>query len=780
MRFQTQYIPNSSLIANINSIVFTCPSYLVNYSPLNHKLMKNYVFTCNYLCWCCLLLLLSVYIACTSSPSIKQQEATQSSTSPNDDKTTELKIESKMQKNVQAPIAEKVKKELTIHNDTRIDNYYWLKERENSKVIDYLTAENTYKEEVMKAVKPFQEKLYKEIIGRIKQTDESVPYRLRGYYYYVRYEEGKEYPIYCRKKGSLETGTEEVMLNVNEMAKGYDYYRVAGYQVSLDNQLITFGVDTVSRRKYTLYVKNLETGEVYKDKIPNTTGRGVWANDNKTFFYTTKDSTLRSDKIFTHVLGEDTAKDKNIYHEKDKTFDAFVYKTKSDKYIMIGAYSTLSTEYRYVDANKPHDALTILEPRGPKHEYEVDHYQDHFYINTNYKAKNFRLMKTSIDKTTKENWEEVIPHRDDVLLAGITIFKNYLVVSERKNGLRQLRIIRWSDKSEHYLDFGEPTYLAYASQNPEFDTDVLRYGYTSLTTPNSTFDYDMTAKTKKLLKQQEVVDANFDKGNYVTERLYATARDGVKVPISLVYRKGTKRDGKSPLLLYAYGSYGASMDPYFTSTRLSLLDRGFMFAMAHIRGGEEMGRHWYEDGKLLKKKNTFTDFVDCAKYLIAEKYTNSDKLLAQGGSAGGLLMGAVANMNPELFKGIIADVPFVDVITTMLDENIPLTTGEYDEWGNPNDKEYYDYILSYSPYDNVVAKEYPNMLVTTGLHDSQVQYWEPAKWVAKLRELKTDDNILLLDTNMDAGHGGSSGRFARQKLTALQYAFMLDLLGIHE
>ncbi len=742
--------------------------------------MKNYIDLSNYLYVCCLLFLFSLYIACESVPATKQQDTAKREVVEDKGTDTELKVKSKMQKNVQAPVAEKVKKELTIHNHTRTDNYYWLKERENQKVIDYLTAENAYKDEVMKEVKPFQEELYQEIIGRIKQTDESVPYRLRGYYYYVRFEEGKEYPVYCRKKGSLETGKEEIMLNVNEMAEGHEFYRIASFQVSKNNELLTFGVDTVGRRKYTIHVKNLATGEVYKDAIPNTTGRGVWANDNKTFFYTTKDSTLRSDKIFAHTLGDDVTKDKEIYHEKDKTFDVFVYKTKSDRYIMIGSYSTLSTEYRFVDADKPYDAFSIIEPRGPKHEYEVDHYGDYFYITTNDNAKNFRLMKTSVDKTTKDNWEEVIPHRDDVLLTGITIFKNYLVVSERKNGLRQLRIIRWDDQSEHYLDFGEPAYLAYVSRNPEFDTDVLRYGYTSLTTPNSTFDYNMTSKAKTLLKEQEVIDDKFDKKNYVTERLYATARDGVKVPISLVYRKGTKQDGNNPTLLYGYGSYGASMDPYFSSSRLSLLDRGFVFAMAHIRGGEEMGRYWYEDGKLLKKKNTFTDFVDCAKYLIAEKWTNADKLIAQGGSAGGLLVGAVSNMNPELFKGIIADVPFVDVVTTMLDENIPLTTSEYDEWGNPNNKEYYDYILSYSPYDQVAAKEYPNMLITTGLHDSQVQYWEPAKWVAKLRELKTDDNILLLDTNMDAGHGGSSGRFARQKLTALQYAFMLDLMGIQE
>ncbi len=675
------------------------------------------------------------------------------------------------------PVAEKIPKELTIHGDTRVDNYYWLNERDNPKVIDYLTAENAYKDAVMNHTESFQKKLYDEIVGRIKKTDMSVPYKESGYYYYSRYEEEGEYPIYCRKKGTMEA-EEEILLNVNEMAKGHAYYSVAGFSCSTNNNLIAFGVDTVSRRKYTIHFKNLKTGEILPDKIPVTSGRAAWANDNKTVFYTLKDNeTLRSYKILKHVLGTDPSSDKEVFEEKDETFSTFVYKSKSKKYLIIGSGSTLSDEFRFLDADNPDGRFKIIQPREKDLLYGVDHYKDKFYIRTNYKAKNFRLMATPVNRTTKGYWKEVIPHRDDVLLQGFEVFKDFLVVNERINGLPNLRIMRWDKKGEHYLDFGEEAYSAYIAYNPEFDTDVLRYGYTSMTTPRSVFDYNMNTKEKTLLKQQEVV-GDFDSNNYHAERLYATARDGTKVPISLVYRKGLEKNGDNPLLLYGYGSYGASMNAGFSSVRLSLLDRGFVYAIAHIRGGQEMGRYWYEEGKLLKKKNTFTDFIDCAEHLIAEKFTNPDKLFAQGGSAGGLLMGAVVNMRPDLFKGVIAAVPWVDVITTMLDPSVPLTTSEYDEWGDPNKKEYYDYMLSYSPYDNVEAKDYPAMLVTTGLHDSQVQYFEPAKWVAKLRALKTDNNILILDTDMESGHGGASGRFRRYKRTALQYAFILDLVGI--
>ncbi len=675
------------------------------------------------------------------------------------------------------PVAEKIPKELTIHGDTRVDDYYWLNERDNPQVIDYLNAENAYKDTVMKHTEPFQKKLYDEIVGRIKKTDMSVPSKESGYYYYSRYEEGGEYRIYCRRKGTMEA-EEEILLNVNEMAKGHAYYSVTGYSVSSNNNLIAFGVDTVSRRKYTIHFKNLETGEILPDEIPVTSGRAAWANDNKTVFYILKDEeTLRSYKILKHVLGTDPSSDKEIFEEKDVTFSTYVYKSKSKKYLIIASSHTLSDEYRFLDANNPDGKFKIIQPREMDLEYSVDHYKDKFYIRTNYKAKNFRLMVTPVNKTTKRNWKEVIPHRDDVLLQGFEVFKDFLVVNERINGLPNLRIMRWDKKGEHYLDFEEETYSAYIAYNPEFDTDLVRYEYTSMTTPISVFDYNMNTKEKTLLKQQEVL-GDFDSSNYHAERLYASARDGTKVPISLVYRKGLEKNGDNPLLLYGYGSYGSSMNASFSSVRLSLLDRGFVYALAHIRGGQEMGRYWYEEGKLLKKKNTFTDFIDCAEHLIAEKFTNPDMLFAQGGSAGGLLIGAIVNMRPDLFKGVVAAVPFVDVITTMLDTDIPLTTGEFDEWGDPNKKEYYDYMLSYSPYDNVEAKDYPVMLVTTGLHDSQVQYFEPAKWVAKLRALKTGNNVLLLDTDMESGHGGASGRFRRYNRTALQYAFFLDLVGI--
>lgn len=675
------------------------------------------------------------------------------------------------------PIAEKKPKELTIHGHTRIDNYFWLNQRDDSSVINYLKAENAYTDAMMQDTKEFQDAIYNEIISRIKQTDESVPYLDNGFYYYTRFEEGKEYPIYCRKKGNLEA-IEEILLNVNEMAEGHEYYQVAGISVSPDNQKIAYGVDTVSRRKYTIYFKDLVSGEVLPDAIPLTTGGASWASDNKTVFYTLKDEeTLRPYKVFRHVLNTPATTDVLIYHETDDTYNTFVYKSKSDQYIFLGSSSTLSDEYRYLNANTPEGDFKMIQPRERNLEYSVDHFQDKFYIVTNLKAKNFRLMEVPISSPGKENWKELIPHREDVYLNDIEIFNDYLVVEERKDGLNNLRIIRWEDGTEQYVDFGEEVYVTGISVNREYNSKWLRYDYSSLTTPNSTYDFNMDTREKKLMKQQEVI-GDFNSSNYEAKRLYAPASDGVKIPISLVYRKGIKLDGKNPLLLYGYGSYGITMDPYFSSVRLSLLDRGFVYAIAHIRGGQIYGRQWYEDGKLLKKMNTFTDFNSCAEYLIEQNYTGTEYLIAQGGSAGGLLMGAVVNLRPDLYKGIIANVPFVDVVTTMLDESIPLTTGEYDEWGNPNVKEYYDYMLSYSPYDNVEAKDYPAMLVTTGLNDSQVQYWEPAKWVAKLRDMKTDDNLLLLKTEMETGHGGASGRFERYKEIALDYAFMFKILGI--
>lgn len=670
-------------------------------------------------------------------------------------------------------------KTLEKHGDVRTDNYYWINERENPEVIDYLKKENAYYEEMTAHTKQFQKDLYEEMKGRIKEDDASVPYFYNGYYYITRFEKGKDYPIYSRKKGSL-NAKEEIMFDCNEMAKGHSYFHFAGLNVSEDNKWAAFAIDTVSRRQYTLQVKNLATGEVMPVKIENTTGGSTWAGDNKTLFYSRKDPvTLRSEKIYKHKLGTEAAKDVMIYHEKDDTYNTFVYKEKSKKYLVIGSSSTLTTEFRILDANTPDAEFKIFQPRTRGLEYSISHYGDKWYIVTNKdKATNFKLMVTPEAKTGKDNWTDLIGHRKDVLLEDIEIFKNYLVVSERSNGLNKLRIRPWGGNGEYYLPFDSETYTAGTSANPDFDTEVLRYSYQSLATPSSVIDFNMRTKEKTVLKEMEVLGGKFDKNNYVEERVWATAQDGTKVPISMVYRKGITKNGKNPLLLYAYGSYGASMDPYFSSLRLSLLDRGFIFAIAHIRGGEDLGRDWYENGKLLKKKNTFTDFIDCSKFVIAEKYTSPQHLYAEGGSAGGLLMGAVVNMAPELYHGVIAQVPFVDVITTMLDDTIPLTTGEYDEWGNPNDKTYYDYMKSYSPYDNVKAQAYPNMLVTTGLHDSQVQYWEPAKWVAKLRVMKTDNNQLFLDTNMEAGHGGASGRFEAIKEVAKEYSFLLDLEGI--
>jgi len=678
---------------------------------------------------------------------------------------------------VQPPQATQINKELTIHGHTRMDPYYWLNDRDNPQVIEYLTAENEYTEAKMAHTRKLQDKLFNEIIGRIKQTDESVPYLKNGFYYYVRYEEGLEYPIYCRKKGSMEA-EEEIMLNVNDMAEGYNYYQVVSLAVSPNNQLLAFGVDTVGRYNYSIRFKDLATARFYDDSIDSTTGSAAWANDNQTVFYVTKDSTLRPHKIIRHKLGSDVKQDVEVYHERDNTFNTYVYRTKSDRFIMIASVQTLSSEYRYLDADQPEGRFRIIQPRERELEYSVDHFEDHFYILTNYKARNFRLVRTPVNRTSKQYWQDVVAHRDDVLLEDTEIFKNYLVVREQKDGLPHLRVFQWKDMSDHYLAFDEPAYVAFMSNNPEFNTPVLRYFYSSLTTPNSTYDYNMETREKTLLKQEEVV-GDFDPAYYQSERLWATADDGTRIPISLVYRKDLKTENM-PCLLYGYGSYGASMNPWFSPVRLSLLDRGIIYAIAHIRGGQEMGRDWYEDGKLLKKKNTFTDFINCAEFLIDEKYTSPEKLFAMGGSAGGLLMGAVVNMRPELFKGVVAAVPFVDVVTTMLDESIPLTTGEYDEWGNPNINEYYEYMLSYSPYDQLEAKEYPALLVTTGLHDSQVQYWEPAKWVAKLRAMKTDQNLLLLKTDMEAGHSGTTGRFKRHRDTAFEYAFMLDQLGIRK
>lgn len=680
---------------------------------------------------------------------------------------------------IQPPKAKIIPKQLEKHGHIRTDNYYWLNERENPEVIEYLNQENEYYQQSTAHTKEFQKDLFEEMKARIKEDDQSVPYFYNGYFYITRFEKGKDYPIYARKKESLNS-PEEILFDCNEMAKGHAYFQMTGLSVSDDNQWIAFGIDTVSRRQYTIQIKNLVTNEILPTKIENTTGSSTWASDNQTLFYSRKDDvTLRSDKIYKHKLGLNPADDTLVYHEKDETFDVSVFKSKSRKYILIHSDSTMTTEYRLLLASKPDGKFKVFQKRTRGLEYSVSHFEDHFYIITNKDdATNFKLMKTPEDKTSKDNWIDEIPHREDVLLEDIDIFRDYLVVSERSEGLNKIRIIHWKTNKEYYLPFNSETYSAYTTTNLDFDTEILRYSFQSLATPSSLIDFNMTTQEKTILKEQEVLGGTFDKNNYKEERIWATAIDGTKVPISMIYKKGMKKNGKNPLLLYAYGSYGVTMDCYFSTVRLSLLDRGFIYAIAHVRGGEDLGRQWYEDGKLLKKKNTFTDFIDCSKFVIAEKYTSTEHLYAEGGSAGGLLMGAILNMAPNLYNGVIAQVPFVDVVTTMLDDSIPLTTGEYDEWGNPNVKKYYNYMLSYSPYDNVVAQDYPNIYIATGLHDSQVQYWEPAKWIAKLRMLKTNDKQLYLDTNMEAGHGGASGRFESLKEIAKEFSFLLDLEGI--
>jgi oligopeptidase B len=676
------------------------------------------------------------------------------------------------------PAAKIIPKQLEKHGHVRTDNYYWLRERDKPEVITYLKAENEYTAATMAHTKGLQQKLFDEFKARIKQTDMSAPYPKEGYWYYSRVEEGKEYPIYSRRKGALDA-PEQIIVDANLVAAGRSFCSVQQPEVSPGRGITVYAVDTVGRRFYTLQFKNLTTGEMLKDVIPDVTGNVAWANDNKTLYYSKQDpETLRAYRIYRHVLGADPATDSLVYEEKDETFDTLVSKTKSKKYIVIGSHQTVSAEYRYLSADTPSGSFRVFLPRQRDHEYSIDHLGDSFYIRTNLQAKNFRLMKTPVTRTGVESWTEVIPHREDVLFEGFSLFRNHLAVSERKDGLLRLRIMPWSGQGEHTVDFGEPAYLAFPSDNHEADTAVVRYRYSSLTTPWSVYDYNMETRERKLVKRDEVL--GFDSGNYQTERIQATAEDGTRVPISLVYHKGFRKSGANPLLLHGYGSYGITTEAAFNPHTVSLLDRGFVYAIAHIRGGEEMGRRWYEDGKLLKKKNTFTDFIACAEHLIRGKYADPKRVFALGGSAGGLLMGAVVNMRPDLFRGVVARVPFVDVITTMLDEDIPLTTSEYDEWGDPNKKEFYDYMLSYSPYDHVTAKGYPNMLVTTGLHDSQVQYWEPAKWVAKLRAVKTDDNRLLLKTEMDAGHGGVSGRYKKYRETAFDYAFLLDLAGIKE
>lgn len=689
----------------------------------------------------------------------------------------EMAVAAPAEEKMQPPSAAVKPFKLDKHGVSRVDNYFWLRERKDPEVVAYLEAENKYLQSTLAHTEDLQKRLFAEFKTRIKQTDTSVPYRRDGYWYYSRTEAGKNYPIYCRKKETLEA-TEEVLLDGNKAAEGHPFFSVGGLNISTNNEILAYSTDTVGRRFYTVRFRNLQTGEHLNDVIRDITPSVAWANDNKTFFYAKQDpETLRSWRIYRHVLGTDSAGDKLVFQEDDATFSCYVFKTKSKGYILIGSDQTVTNEFRYLDASQPDGEFKVIQPRERGHEYTVDHFGGHFYIRTNRDAKNFRLMRTPVKATGIANWEEVIPHRPGTLLEDIAVFEKRLIVEERRNGLIHLRVRPWSGDPEHYIDFGEPAYAASLAENFDFDSDVVRFRYSSLSTPMSVYEYDVKTRTKKLLKRDEVL-GGFDSANYAVERIYAPSQDGVKVPVSIVYRKGFKKDGSHPLLQYGYGSYGYSIDAAFQPFVISLLDRGFVYAIAHIRGGQENGREWYDDGKLLKKKNTFRDFIATTEFLVGQKYADPKRVYAMGGSAGGLLVGAVMNMRPELYHGIVAQVPFVDVVSTMLDDSIPLTTGEYDEWGNPGEQQYFEYMLSYSPYDQVTKKAYPNLLVTTGLHDSQVQYWEPAKWVARLRAVKTDKNVVLMKTNMEAGHGGASGRDKRYEEIALVYAFLLDLAGI--
>ena len=681
-----------------------------------------------------------------------------------------------MKKNeITEPRAEKINKVMTMHNHERVDEFYWLNERENPKVIDYLNAENDYRDSYMEKYKGLENELFEEIKSRIKEDDSSVPYLDNGYYYYTRYEKGKQYPIYCRKKDNL-NNPEEILIDANEMSQGHEYFRIGGIDISPNNKIMAYSVDTVSRRLYTIKFKNLESGEEGVHSIPNTSGGATWANDNKTIFYNQKNkNTLRTERVMRHVLSSDK-NDEEVFYENDDEFNLYSYKSKSGKYIMVVSGKTISDEISFLSADNPNEDLKIFQKRIDGLEYSVDHFGDKWYIRTNLNgAQNFKLMQCDEDYTSSENWKEFIKHSESILLEGVEVFDDFMVITERENGQRRFNVISNNDGQSHYIDFEEEVFSAYSSVNLEISSTKFRYGYSSMTTPNSTIEYDMNSRKKIILKESEVMGGNFDKNNYQSKLVWANARDGKKVPISLVYKKDTYVEGENPLLLYGYGSYGSTNSAGFSSVRLSLLDRGFVYAIAHIRGSQYLGRQWYEDGKMFNKKNTFWDFIDSAKYLGENNYVDKDQIFAMGGSAGGLLMGAVTNMEPEVFKGIVAGVPFVDVVTTMLDETIPLTTFEFDEWGDPKDKDSYFYMLSYSPYDQVEEKDYPAIFITTGYHDSQVQYFEPAKWIARLRDRRTNKEPLLMYCNMDAGHGGASGRFEAYKETAMEYAFLISL-----
>ncbi len=676
---------------------------------------------------------------------------------------------------IKAPVARKIPHVHEMHGHQRLDHYHWMKERDTPEVIDYLNKENDYYEQMTAHTNPLKDDLFEEIKSRLKEDDESVPYLYNGYWYFTKMEIGESYPYYYRRKDGSDHV--ELLFNVNEMAQGHDFYKLGGINISPNNNLVAYGVDAVGRREYALFIKNLETGEIKEYPILGTTGSSVWANDNHTLFFVRKDpQTLRANKIFKYQLDQEVNDAQVIFEETEDTFNCFVYKTMSARFIMIKSSSTLSDEIRFIDAALPDSDFQLIQERQPDLEYSASHYGDHFYIMTNKDdAFNFKVMKTRIETPQKENWIDIIPHDPKSLLEDLDIFKEFMVITDRFNGLNRIRIKSWDGTVDYFLPFSSETYTAYTSANFQFDTHVLRYSYNSLTMPPSVIEFNMHTREEKILKTQTIEDPNFDPNEYESQRVWATASDGVKVPISLVYKKELKQETGNPLLLYGYGSYGSTIDPYFSITRLSLLNRGFVFAIAHVRGGEYLGREWYEQGKMFHKRNTFTDFIACSEYLLEHAFAKAGHLYASGGSAGGLLMGAIMNMAPHLYHGILSAVPFVDVVSTMLDDTIPLTTGEYDEWGNPNIKASYDYMLSYSPYDQVKAQEYPNTLVTTGYHDSQVQYWEPAKWVARLREMHTGIQQILFKTDMTSGHSGASGRYDALKEVAIEFAFLLDL-----
>jgi len=676
---------------------------------------------------------------------------------------------------VSPPIADKQPKTGTIHGETRQDDYFWLREKTDPEVKKYLDEENAYSGQILAPTKPLQEALYKEMLSRIKETDLSVPYRKGEYFYYTRTEQGKQYPIYCRKKGSLEAA-EQITLDLNKLAEGKVFMGLDAYTVSDDGNLLAYSTDTTGFRVYNLNIKDLRTGALLSDEAKDT-GSVVWANDNKTIFYATKDHAKRPYRLYRHTLG--ASSDDLLYEEKDEMFSVYAWRTRSKAYILMHLGSLTTTEVRYIPANEPASEWKIISPRLQDREYYVDHHGELFYLQVNDTGRNFRLVSAPVSDLRKENWKEIIPHRNDIMLEGMDFFANHFAVYERKNGLPEIRITKLQTGKTHGVTFPEPVYSAFPSTNEEWNTNTLRYSYQSLVTPNSVFDWDMNIQKSKLLKQTEVL-GGYDATQYTSERLYATAKDGARIPISVVYKKSMKKNGHAPMLLNGYGSYGSSYSVNFSSNRLSLLNRGFVVAIAHIRGGGEMGKAWHDQGRMMHKKNTFTDFIAAAEYLIEQKYTSQDRLIIEGGSAGGLLMGAVTNLRPDLFKAVISHVPFVDVINTMLDASLPLTVGEYEEWGNPNKKEEYDYMKQYCPYTNLAAKAYPTILVKTSFNDSQVMYWEPAKYVAKMRSLKTDKNPLLLVTNMGAGHGGASGRYDRLREIALDYAFMLEQMRIKQ